>query len=195
MNAWLEETDRTVWGSPPVLNGVQRILRSSSLMIQTIIRRCFCILCVDMTTPLLLSGFFFASKRQKHDTHLTCVCVWPQTLSPTVIVLKCLSYYQWIDRVWVTLALVRAHNCCIFCPLLLNCTLRRRLVLVVLSASGAGVHSKPPHQSFDVCLSGWKLIQRGPARCSTLSSHLLICLLFPILRSGTQPRVPFSCVP
>lgn len=115
-----------------------------------------------------------------------CICVWPQTLSLTVIALKCLSYYQWIDRVWVTLALVRVHNCCIFCPLLLNCTLHRGLVLVVLSASGAGVYSKPPHQSFDVCLSGWKLIQRRPARCSTLSSHLLICLLFPILRSGTQ---------
>lgn len=152
-------------------------------------------LCWHDQPPVVWCFFFFASKRQKHDTHLMCVCVWPQTLSLTVIVLKCLSYYQWIDRVWVTLALVRVHNCCIFCPLLLNCTLRRGLVLVALSASGAGVHSKPPHQSFDVSLSGWKLIQRGPARCSTLSSHLLICLLFPILRSGTQPRVPFRCVP
>lgn len=164
-------------------------------MIQTIIRGCFCILCVDMTTPCHYYVFFCLQTVKKHDTHLMCVSVLPQTLSLTVTALKCLSYYQWIDRVWVTLTLVRVHNCCIFCPLLLNCTLRRGLVLVVLSASGAGVHSKPPHQSFDVCLSGWKLIQRGPARCSTLSSHLLICLLFPILRSGTQPRVPFRRVP
>lgn len=33
-------------------------------------------------------------------------------------------------------------------------------------------------------------LERRPARCAALSSHLLICLLLPILRKGTEQCVP-----
>lgn len=79
--------------------------------------------------------------------------MFPQTLPLTVMALKCHSYYHWIDHAWVTFALERLRNCCNFSrrktillkpPLLLRCTLRCRLVLMVVSASRAGVHTKPP---------------------------------------------------
>lgn len=44
---------------------------------------------------------------------------------------------------------------------------------------GLASTESPPTSLLMLCLGGWKPIRRGPARCSTLSSRLLICLLFP----------------